>query len=57
MSPLLLELGAQVPARGLFVLESDVGDFGTFATAWANEHAQVLQLASGAAAKQETTHA
>jgi FMN reductase len=55
MSPLLLELGAQVPARGLFVLESDVGDFGAFATAWANEHAQVLRLASGAAAKQETT--
>jgi FMN reductase len=50
MSPLLLELGAQVPARGLFVLESDVGDFGTFATAWANEHVQVLQAASGAAA-------
>lgn len=34
-TPLLLELGATVPARGLFVLESDVDGFGSFAAKWA----------------------
>ncbi|HEU5418826.1 MAG TPA: NAD(P)H-dependent oxidoreductase [Streptosporangiaceae bacterium] len=41
-TPLLLELGASVPARGLFVLESDVADFGTFAAGWAAGHAPAL---------------
>ena len=41
-APLLLELGAKVPARGLFVLESEVGDFGSFAAAWAEDHAPAL---------------
>ena len=41
-TPLLLELGAAVPARGLFVLESAVGDFPAFAAAWAKEHAAAL---------------
>jgi FMN reductase len=34
-TPLLLELGATVPARGLFVLESELADFGSFAAKWA----------------------
>jgi FMN reductase len=34
-SPLLLELGATVPARGLFVLESELADFDSFAAKWA----------------------
>jgi FMN reductase len=34
-TPLLLELGADVPVRGLFVLESDVPEFGSFAAKWA----------------------
>jgi FMN reductase len=34
-TPLLLELGATVPVRGLFVLESDVDGFGSFAAKWA----------------------
>jgi FMN reductase len=41
-TPLLLELGATVPARGLFVLESDVPEFGTFAAGWAASHAAAL---------------
>ena len=41
-APLLLELGAKVPARGLFVLESEVEDFGSFAAAWAEDHAPAL---------------
>ena len=41
-TPLLLELGASVPARGLFVLESQVEDFGSAAAGWAAEHAAVL---------------
>jgi FMN reductase len=49
-TPLLLELGAAVPARGLFVLEAEVGDFGSFAAAWAAAHAPVLRAASRAGA-------
>jgi FMN reductase len=41
-TPLLLELGAAVPARGLFVLESEVPGFGAFAARWAASHAPVL---------------
>lgn len=41
-SPLLLELGARVPAGGLFVLESDVTDFPSFAAGWAKENAAAL---------------
>jgi FMN reductase len=41
-APLLLELGAKVPARGLFVLESEVEDFSSFAAAWAEDHAPAL---------------
>jgi FMN reductase len=33
-TPLLLELGARVPARGLFVLESEVDAFEAFAAGW-----------------------
>jgi FMN reductase len=33
--PLLLELGAAVPVRGLFVLEADVAGFDAFAGGWA----------------------
>jgi FMN reductase len=36
--PLLLELGATVPARGLFVLESEIEDFPSRARAWVAEH-------------------
>ena len=41
-TPLLLELGAAVPVRGLFVLEADVPMFGSFAAGWAAEHAPAL---------------
>ena len=41
-TPLLLELGATVPARGLFVLEAEVENFGPFAAAWADAHAPAL---------------
>jgi FMN reductase len=41
-TPLLLELGASVPVRGLFVLEADVEDFPKFAARWAAEHGAVL---------------
>jgi FMN reductase len=47
-SPLLLELGAKVPAGGLFVLESEVGGFSTFAADWAQTQAAVLVAASNA---------
>ena len=33
--------------RGLFVLESEVGDFGAFAAAWADTHAAALLAGSG----------
>jgi len=41
-TPLLLELGAGVPTRGLFVLESEVDGFEEFAGAWAACHAPTL---------------
>jgi len=41
-TPLLLELGAAVPARGLFVLESDVEGFPSFAAQWAAANAPAL---------------
>ena len=41
-TPLLLELGAAVPVRGLFVLESDVEDFTSFAAKWAAANARAL---------------
>jgi FMN reductase len=47
-TPLLLELGAAVPARGLFVLEADVADFGATASAWADAHAPALLAATRA---------
>jgi FMN reductase len=42
LTPLLLELGAAVPVRGLFVLESDVEDFASFAAKWAAANAPAL---------------
>jgi FMN reductase len=54
-TPLLLELGAAVPARGLFVLEAEVEDFGAFAAAWADAHAPALLAGSGAAAESVVT--
>jgi FMN reductase len=41
-TPLLVELGASVPVRGLFVLESAVDGFDAFAGDWAREHAPAL---------------
>jgi FMN reductase len=41
-TPLLLELGASVPVRGLFVLEADVPDFPAFAAKWAEASAPAL---------------
>jgi FMN reductase len=41
-TPLLLELGAAVPVRGLFVLESDVEDFASFAAKWAAANGPAL---------------
>jgi FMN reductase len=42
LTPLLLELGASVPARGLFVLERDIEAFPAAAATWAREHAGLL---------------
>ena len=41
-TPLLLELGAAVPVRGLFVLESEVATFPGFAAKWAAASAPAL---------------
>jgi FMN reductase len=41
-TPLLLELGATVPVRGLFVLESGVEGFASFAATWAAAHGPAL---------------
>jgi FMN reductase len=41
-TPLLYELGARVPARGLFVLEAEVPAFAETAAAWAEANAAVL---------------
>jgi FMN reductase len=41
-TPLLLELGAAVPVRGLFVLESEVDAFASFAAKWAAANGPVL---------------
>jgi FMN reductase len=43
-TPLLLELGASVPVRGLFVLEADVPAFGALAASWAAQHAAALAV-------------
>ena len=45
-TPLLLELGASVPVRGLFVLESELDAFPAAAAAWAS-HAGPRLAASG----------
>jgi FMN reductase len=42
LTPLLLELGAAVPVRGLFVLESEVDGFAAFAAQWAAAHGPAL---------------
>jgi FMN reductase len=47
-APLLLELGAAVPARGLFILEADVETFGTLAARWADTNAAAILGATGA---------
>jgi FMN reductase len=41
-TPLLLELGARVPARGLYVLESDVPNFESTARRWAKANARAF---------------
>jgi len=41
-TPLLLELGAAVPVRGLFVLESEVEGFASFAAGWAAANGPLL---------------
>jgi FMN reductase len=43
-APLLLELGATVPVRGLFVLEADVPEFPNFAMSWVESNAEALCL-------------
>ncbi|MDP2709877.1 MAG: NAD(P)H-dependent oxidoreductase [Solirubrobacteraceae bacterium] len=45
LTPLLLELGASVPVRGLFVLEREVADFDAAAADWAQAHAPALVAA------------
>jgi FMN reductase len=47
-TPLLAELGAAVPVRGLFVLESEVPGFSSFAAGWADDHAPALLAATEA---------
>ena len=49
-TPLLLELGAAVPARGLFVLESEVASFADFAATWAASHGPALEAGVAPAA-------
>lgn len=47
LTPLLLELGASVPVRGLFVLEAEVDGFEAFAADWSGQHtATLLAIAS-----------
>ena len=41
-TPLLLELGAAVPVRGLFVIEADLEQFPVTARRWAQRHAAEL---------------
>jgi FMN reductase len=41
-APLLLELGAAVPVRGLFVLESELEQFPEIGRTWAGRHAGAL---------------
>lgn len=43
-TPLLLELGAAVPVRGLFVLEASVEAFGSFAADWAAAHGRAFAV-------------
>ncbi|MBV9803760.1 MAG: NAD(P)H-dependent oxidoreductase, partial [Solirubrobacterales bacterium] len=45
-APLLFELGARVPVRGLFVLEADVPQFRHTAEQWAQAHAVLLAPSS-----------
>jgi hypothetical protein len=47
-TPLLLELGAAVPVRGLFVLESDVEGFASFAAKWAAANGSRLVIPESA---------
>jgi FMN reductase len=42
-TPLLLELGADVPVRGLFVLESELDRFDETAAAWASRAAPAFR--------------
>ena len=46
-TPLLLELGAAVPVRGLFVVEAELEQFPATARAWAHRHAAELVPAFG----------
>lgn len=52
-TPLLLELGAVVPAGGLFVLEADVDAFPAFAARWVRERRELL--AGAVAARRANT--
>jgi FMN reductase len=54
-TPLLIELGAVVPAGGLFVLEAELDAFGARAAEWAR--AQRELLAGAVAARRERTPA
>jgi FMN reductase len=49
-TPLLLELGASVPVRGLFVLESELAGFPAAAAGWADEYRNALVVAVSAPA-------
>jgi FMN reductase len=48
-TPLLLELGAAVPARGLFVLEAELDRFPQIARTWSARHAGALAAARSSA--------
>ena len=48
LTPLLLELGATVPSRGLFVLEQELDLFASRAAIWAQAHRAVLAAAADA---------
>lgn len=52
LAPLLLELGASIPARGLFVVESDVGGFPRVAAGYAAANGPALAALAARASSQ-----
>jgi FMN reductase len=47
LRPLLVELGATVPARGMFISEGRLPELGAWVAAWATDAAPLIQRALG----------